>query len=99
MVRTIFGVIIFQDFAVPSLQNDTFNLQTGQPDRPVCKSKVYLLLNRLHGIVSRMCEWFDLPIKIIHLKCYPYEYFLIIVAYLNTCGPYRREEKINSLKL
>ena len=91
MVRTIFGVIIFQDFAAPSIQNDAFDLQTGRPDRPVCKSKVYLLFNRL-------CEWFDLPIKIIHLKCYPYEYFLIIVAYLNTCGPYRRDEKIKRLK-
>ena len=29
LARIIFGVIIFQDFAAPSLQNDTFDLQIG----------------------------------------------------------------------
>ena len=28
--HTVFGVIIFQDFAAPSLQYDPFDLQTGQ---------------------------------------------------------------------
>ena len=31
ITRTIFGVIMFQDFAAPFLQNDTFDLQTGGP--------------------------------------------------------------------
>ena len=35
IARTIFGVIIFQDFAAPSLQNDAFDLQTGQSGQPV----------------------------------------------------------------
>ena len=35
MAHTIFGVIIFRDFAAPSLQNDTFDLQTRWPDQPV----------------------------------------------------------------
>ena len=30
-----FGVISFQDFAAPSLQNDAFDLQTDQSGRPV----------------------------------------------------------------
>ena len=30
IVCTIFGVIIFQDFAAPSHQNNTLNLQTGR---------------------------------------------------------------------
>ena len=35
IARTVFGVISFQDFAAPSLQNDAFDLQAGRPDRPV----------------------------------------------------------------
>ena len=35
MVRTIFGGIIFQDFAAPSFQNDAFDLQTGRSSLPV----------------------------------------------------------------
>ena len=35
MACTVFGVIIFQDFAAPSLQNDTFGSQTGHCDWPV----------------------------------------------------------------
>ena len=31
ITRTIFGVIIIQDFAAPFLQNDAFDLQTGRP--------------------------------------------------------------------
>ena len=31
ITRTIFGVIIFQHFAAPFLQNDGFDLQTGRP--------------------------------------------------------------------
>ena len=31
IARTIFVLIIFQDFAAPSLQNDAFDLQTGRP--------------------------------------------------------------------
>ena len=38
IVRTIFGVIIFQDFAAPSLQNDAFDLQTGRSGWPVLGS-------------------------------------------------------------
>ena len=33
--RTIFGVIIFQDFAAPSLQIDAFGLLTGWSGWPV----------------------------------------------------------------
>ena len=36
IARTIFGVIVFQDFAVPSLQNDA--LHTGQTHQPVLAS-------------------------------------------------------------
>ena len=32
---TIFEVIIFQDFAAPSLQNGAFSLQTGRSGQPV----------------------------------------------------------------
>ena len=32
--RSIFGVIIFQDFAAPSLENDAFDLQAGRTDLP-----------------------------------------------------------------
>ena len=35
IARTLFRVIIFQDFAAPSLQNRAFDLQTGQSGRPV----------------------------------------------------------------
>ena len=35
---TILGVIIYQDFASPSLQYDTFDLQTGQSGRTVLAS-------------------------------------------------------------
>ena len=34
IARTIFGVIIFQGFAAPSLQNDTSDLQTGWFGQP-----------------------------------------------------------------
>ena len=34
IARTIFALIIFQDFAAPSLQNDSFDLQTGRSGRP-----------------------------------------------------------------
>ena len=34
IARTIFGVITFQDFAAPSLRNDTFALQSRRSDRP-----------------------------------------------------------------
>ena len=40
IARTIFGVFIFQDFnAAPSLQNDSFDLQTG------CRSSLPVLTN------------------------------------------------------
>ena len=35
IARINFGVIIFQDFAVPSLKNDAFDLQTGRSGLPV----------------------------------------------------------------
>ena len=35
IVHTIFRVIIFQDFAAPSLQNDAFDLQTSLSGQPV----------------------------------------------------------------
>ena len=31
ITRAIFGVIIFKDFALPSIQKDAFDLQTGWP--------------------------------------------------------------------
>ena len=43
--RTIFGVIIFQDFAAPSLQNAAFDLQKGQPDRPFVTNRKQLDLS------------------------------------------------------
>ena len=33
-----FRAIIFEDFSAPSLQNDTFDLQTGWPDQSVLAS-------------------------------------------------------------
>ena len=49
IVRTISGVILPQDFAAPSPQNEGFDLQTGQPivtneKRPknLCERSVYL---------------------------------------------------------
>ena len=35
MARTIFGVIIFRDFAAPSLQNGAFDLQIGRQDHSI----------------------------------------------------------------
>ena len=35
IAHTIFGVITFQDFALPCLQNDTFDLQTKSYSKPV----------------------------------------------------------------
>ena len=41
IARTSFGVIIFQDFAAPSLQNDALDLQTGQSGRPILANGKY----------------------------------------------------------
>ena len=41
ITRTIFGVIIFQDSAAPSLLKDTFDLQTGRSGQPVMTNGKY----------------------------------------------------------
>ena len=48
MVRTIFGGIIFQDFAAPSFQNDAFDLQTGRSSLPVLCLFVCLFVCLFH---------------------------------------------------
>ena len=50
---TIFRVIIFQDFAAPSLQNETFDLQTGRsgkwkPPKRISKTKNVIYLPTEH---------------------------------------------------
>ena len=53
IARTIFGVFIFQDFAAPSLQNDTFDLQIGQPVLANGKhSKLIFKVFRFYAIIT-----------------------------------------------
>ena len=35
IARNIFGVIMFSNFVAPSLQNDSFDVQTGRSGQPV----------------------------------------------------------------
>ena len=41
IVNTIFRVIIFQDFAGPSLQSGAFDIQTGRSGWPVLENRKY----------------------------------------------------------
>ena len=54
-----FEVIIFQDFAASSLSNDAFNLQTGQPDRPVLANGKHSTTRQKFWQISveNFCKW------------------------------------------
>ena len=54
-VHTIFGVITFQDFALPSLQNGAFDLQTRSYGHPVLpkKKKKAVLVTRTQNKVQK----------------------------------------------
>ena len=69
IARTIFGLVNFQDFAAPSLQNDVFDLQTGWPDRPVSANLKALLLNNVisveHKKILRYCAKVILQLRIV----------------------------------
>ena len=48
IARTIFGVIIFQDCATASLQNDAFDFQAGRP----------VLAYGMHSMLKGLCQLF-----------------------------------------